>query len=84
MSSYKIELEKFDGKSDFNLWREKMIAHLGNLGLDEALKGESKMSSSLSEKERGDILKRARNTIVLCLSDQILRKIVKEKSAAEI
>ena len=37
------------------------------------------MSSSLS-----DILKRIRNTIVLILSDQILRKVVKEKTAAEM
>ena len=84
MTSFKIDMEKFDGKNDFNLWREKMIAHLGNLGLDEALKGESKMPSSLSEKEKSDILKKARNTIVLSLSDQILRKVVKEKSAAEM
>ena len=51
MMSFKYEMEKFDGRNDFNLWREKMMAHLGNLGLDEALKGESKMSTSLSEKE---------------------------------
>ncbi|EXB77510.1 hypothetical protein L484_015435 [Morus notabilis] len=40
MSMMKFDIEKFDGKNDFNLWREKMMAHLGNLGLDEALKGE--------------------------------------------
>ena len=84
MASFKFEMEKFDGKNDFNLWRAKMMAHLGNLGLDEALKGESKMPTSLSEKEKSEILKKARNTIVLSLSDQILRKVVKEKSAAEM
>ena len=42
------------------------------------------MSSSLSDKEKSDILKRTRNTIVLTLSDQILRKVVKEKTAAEM
>ena len=77
-------MEKFDGKNDFNLWREKMIARLANLGLDEALNGELKMPSSLSEKEKLEILKKTRNTIVLSLSDQILRKVVKEKSAAEM
>ena len=62
MTSFKIDMEKFDGKNDFNLWREKMIAHLGNLGLDEALKGESKMPSSLSEKEKYVILKKMLET----------------------
>ena len=60
---------KFDGKNNFNLWREKMMAHLGNLGLDEALKGETKMSPSLEAIEKAEILKKARNTIILSLFD---------------
>ena len=71
MSSFKYNIEKFDGKNDFNLWRKNMIAHLGNLGLDEALKGELKMSSALSEKEKSEILKKARNMILLSVNDQI-------------
>ncbi|CAA2989428.1 Hypothetical predicted protein [Olea europaea subsp. europaea] len=31
MSTFKYEVEKFDGKNDFNLWKEKIMAHLGNL-----------------------------------------------------
>lgn len=38
----------------------------------------------MTDKEKAEILKKARNTIVLSLSDQVLRKVVKEKSAAEI
>lgn len=59
-----------------------MIAHLGNLGLDDALKGESQMPDSIQNKN--EILKKARNTIILSLSDQILRKVVKEKSACDM
>ena len=58
-----------------------MIAHLKNLGLDEALMGESKTSSALSEREKSEILKKARNTILLSLNDQILRKVIKESTA---
>lgn len=65
MSTSRYEVEKFDGRNDFNLWREKMIAHMGNLGLDEALKSESKMPDTIT---KGEILKKARNTIVLSLS----------------
>ena len=50
MSTSKHEIKKFNGKNDFTLWREKKVAYLGNLALDEALKGESNMSSSFSDK----------------------------------
>lgn len=82
MSTSRFEMEKFDGRNDFNLWIEKMIAHLGNLSLDEALNGESKMPNTITNK--GEILKKTRNTIVLSLSDQILRKVIKEKSACDM
>ena len=82
MSNPKSDIEKFDGKNDFILWKIKMEAHLGNLGLDEALKGESKMSESLTSDQKQEILKKAKNAIILSLSDQILRKVVKEPSAA--
>ena len=52
MSSMKAEVEKFDGKNDFGLWRIKMEAHLGNLGLDEALSGESKMPETLAAEKK--------------------------------
>ena len=44
MSTSKFEVEKFDGKNDFSLWRAKMMAHMGNLGCEEALQEESKMA----------------------------------------
>ena len=61
-----------------------MVAHLGNLGSVEALKGETNMLSSLLDKQKADILMKARNTIVLSLDDQILRKVIKEKSTADM
>ena len=82
MSTSKFEVERFDGKNDFSLWRSKMMAHLGNLGYEEALKKESEISIKLENKE--DVLKKAKNTIILSLSDQVLRKVVKEKTAYEM
>jgi len=82
MSNPKSDIEKFDGKNDFILWKIKMEAHLRNLGLDEALKGESKMSESLTSDRKQEILKKAKNSIILSLSDQILRKVVKEPTTA--
>lgn len=72
---FKIDIEKFEGKNDFNLWRENTIAHLRNMALDEALQGASKMSEMIPEEEKVEILKKVRNAIILGLSDQILRKL---------
>ncbi|KAL5544596.1 hypothetical protein UlMin_008380 [Ulmus minor] len=61
-----------------------MLAHLGNLGLDLALGGESKLPESMEEEKKREVLKRAHNTLILSLSDKVLREIVKCKTAAEV
>ena len=43
------DIEKFDGQNDFALWKMKMSALLGNLGLEEALEGEAKMPKTYVE-----------------------------------
>ena len=82
MSTFKSDIEKFDGKNDFLLWKEKMTAHLGILGLDDALKGLAKMPQTMSDEKKEEVMKRARNTIILSLGNQVLRKVIKEKTAA--
>ena len=42
------------------------------------------MSPSLKAKEKAEILKKAGNIIILSLCDQILRKVIREKTAAEM
>ncbi|CAA7062683.1 unnamed protein product [Microthlaspi erraticum] len=99
MSSARIEVEKFDGRGDYTLWKEKLEAHLDILGLSAALKEtvtlkertfdpdpssdedteDIKLEEALEEKR-----KKARSTIVLSVSDQVLRKIKKEKTAADM
>jgi len=96
MSSTRIEVEKFDGRGDYTLWKEKLMAHMDILGLTTALK-ETKVTDSDPEdsegdeketKEKQDLLEekkgKARSTIVLSVSDQVLRKIKKEKTAASM
>ncbi|KAG7532793.1 Reverse transcriptase RNA-dependent DNA polymerase [Arabidopsis thaliana x Arabidopsis arenosa] len=95
MASARIEVEKFDGRGDYTLWKEKLIAHLEILGLTEALEethiSEEKTSDPGEEsdgKEKGgtfqEKMKEARSTIILSVSDQVLRKIIKEKTAASM
>jgi len=93
MSLARVEMEKFNGRGDYTLWKEKLMAHMDLLGLTVALK-ESQMvsdSETLEEAREPDkeaIMEekrqKARSTIVLSVSDQVLRKIKKEKTAASM
>ncbi|KAL0756048.1 hypothetical protein Bca101_093716 [Brassica carinata] len=84
----KFEIEKFDGKGDFGLWKFKMLAQLEIQGLLSVLK-EEVTSTSVDEKqaEEEDVKKepkkaekdlRVRSLLSICLSDVILRKIMNE------
>ncbi|KAL5575220.1 hypothetical protein UlMin_016919 [Ulmus minor] len=68
-SSSKVEIENFDGSNDFGLWKMKMLAHLSNLGLDFALGKE--FPKTMDEEKKGEILKKAYNTLILSLSDKV-------------
>ena len=39
MSTARYDIEKFNGQSDFGLWKMKMRALLGNLRQEDALEG---------------------------------------------
>ena len=80
-SSYKVEIEKFDGSNDFGLWKMKMLAHLGNLGLDFALKDD--FPKTMKDDKKREVLKKAYNTLIFSLSD-VMREIVKCKTAKEV
>uniref|UniRef100_A0A803QBD4 Uncharacterized protein n=1 Tax=Cannabis sativa TaxID=3483 RepID=A0A803QBD4_CANSA len=55
-----------------------MMTHVENLDHEEALKEDNKISRKLEKKE--EVLKKAKNTIILSLSDQVLRKVMNEKT----
>ncbi|XP_019089828.1 PREDICTED: uncharacterized protein LOC104737229 [Camelina sativa] len=89
-SRTRIEVEKFDGRGDYILWKTRILAHFEILDLMEALKidedgnksVESKslcvaLSVDLEEKKR-----KARSMIIQSVQNQDLRKkIMKEDSA---
>ncbi|KAG7554626.1 GAG-pre-integrase domain [Arabidopsis suecica] len=97
MSSAKVKMEKFDGRGDYTLWKEKLMAHMDLLGLTVALKETQVVSDPKELEEEGkepeqgekealmeEKRQKARSTIVLSVSDQVLRKIKKEKTAASM
>jgi len=94
MSSARVEMEKFDGHGDYTLWKEKLMAHMDLLGLTVALRETQSVSDPLESEEEGkesekgdkealmeEKRQKARSTIVLSVSDQVLRKSKKEKTA---
>ena len=77
-TSSRYDVEKFDGNNDFSLWKIKMEALLGNLGLEEALKKEE-MSKTLTAEQKQEITKRP-STLILSLGDKVLQEISKMKT----
>lgn len=59
-----------------------MQAILVQQGLVEALKGETRMSPTLSQKEKNNKIDKARSVIISCLDDKALREVAREKTAA--
>lgn len=96
MSSARIEVEKFNGYGDYVLWKEKLMAHLEILGLVDAINTEAVVpvkkkegldhvvNEAVTDAAEKSLLykqRRARSTIILSVSDHVLHKIIKEKTA---
>ena len=81
MGSTKYDIDKFSRENDFDLWKIKMEAILIQQGCAEAIKGEERMSASLSQKEKTDMIEKARSAIILCLGDKALREVARERIA---
>lgn len=90
----KFEIEKFDGKGDFGLWKFKMLAQIEIQGLLSVLKEEPEEETSTSDGgkkiededvkkdlKRADKDLRVRSLFSISLSDVILRKIMNETTA---
>ena len=91
MAGSKIDLEKFTGKNDFNMWKVKMEALLITQGLGDALEPitkkegiEASSSTSLATQQAAEIDKKARSTIILSLGDSMIREVAKEKIVVDL
>jgi hypothetical protein len=79
MATAKFEIEKFDGQNNFSLWRLKMRALLRQQGLTKILDDEVPSTSTEEMKEFDE---KAHSTILLSLSDGVLREDADEETAA--
>jgi hypothetical protein len=75
-----FNIERFDGRIDFNLWQVRMKALLVQQGLSKAL-DEALLTT---EPKKTEIMEKAHSTIQLYLSDEVLRKVEKEDTASKL
>lgn len=80
----KIELERFNGKGDFRLWRRRMHVILVQQEVAKALQSEKKLHDILYPYKRDEILELAFNTLTFHLDDKVLREVSSEKTAVGI
>ena len=63
----KFDIEKFSYKNNLRLWRFKLEAILIQQSCANVIKGAVNMSTSLSMKEKIDMIKKARSIKIMCL-----------------
>ncbi|KAI3779090.1 hypothetical protein L2E82_08575 [Cichorium intybus] len=82
MSSHKFDLEKFNGSNDFTLWKVKMKALLVQQGCAVAVEGE--YAKDTTDAVKKEIEGKAHSAILLSLTDEVLREVVDQPTAAGI
>nr|GFA20713.1 zinc finger, CCHC-type [Tanacetum cinerariifolium] len=64
MTGAKFDIEKFDGTSDFGLWRVKMRALLIQHGCEAALEV---LPVDMEAQTKAELNKKAHSAVILCL-----------------
>ncbi|KAL0400089.1 UNVERIFIED_CONTAM: hypothetical protein Sradi_2352200 [Sesamum radiatum] len=80
MSGYNLQV--FDGKTDFSIWQQKMKGILIQQKIFKAVS--AKYPENISEEKILENDEFAYSSIILNLSDSVIRKVGKQKSAKEL
>ena len=73
MGSTKVEIENFDDRGDFNMWRKKMRAILVQQKCAKALNGEKDLPETMSITDKQDLMESACSLLILNRADHVLR-----------
>nr|KYP40490.1 Retrovirus-related Pol polyprotein from transposon TNT 1-94 [Cajanus cajan] len=84
MSSYKFDIDKFNGSNDFTLWKLKMKAVLVHQGYAAALEGVDKLPTTMTDDVKKMMLEKAHSLILLSLTAEVLREVGEETTTAGI
>ena len=82
--SYWFEIDNFNGRNNFKIWKVKMHDLLVQQGVAKALLGKSKQPFAMTDDEWSDIDDRALSGIQLCLADDVLFNIVSDTTIASL
>lgn len=77
----RYDIEKFDGKGDYTLWKAKIIASLGQQKAISALTDPTNLPATLTVAEKEYMEITAYGTVVLSLSDNVLRELIDQEAA---
>ncbi|GJT58785.1 retrotransposon protein, putative, ty1-copia subclass [Tanacetum coccineum] len=79
MKGAKFDIKKFNGISDFGLWRIKMRALLIQHGCEAALEV---LPAYIAAQTKAELNKKAHSAVILCLGNKVLREVTGETTAA--
>lgn len=74
----RYEIEKFDGKGDFNLWKAKIKSILGQQKAIKANQDPSTLPTIMTTDEKETMELAAYGTLVLNISNSVLRQVIEE------
>jgi len=80
----KFDIEKFDGKINFAIWRVQILAVLTQNGLKKVSTGKMMRPTTMIEEQWDEMDEKTLSAIHLCLSREVLREVINEKNAADI
>src|SRR4051812_14039632 len=80
----KFEVEKFDGKVKFLMWKMRVTSLLVKEGTYQARQGIRKKPSTMGEDGWKEIVIKVKATIILCLSDEVFYNVMNEDTSAGI
>ena len=75
-----FEVENFDGKSNFLLWKMRVTSLLVKEGTHKALLGIEKKPLKMENDEWNDIDFHVKATVILCLLDEVLYNVMNEET----
>jgi len=78
------KIEKLSRDVNFGLWQVKMHAILVQQEVEDVLEGIEKLPKELSDQDKLKLDRKAMSTIRLSLSDEVLREVLKEETAASL
>lgn len=84
MALARFDIEKFDGKSDFDLWKVKIKAILGQQKALHALTDPDKLPATLTADDKENMNMTAYGTLILNLSNNVLRQVIDEETPYKI